>query len=97
MTLFTAEAMIRADVRATGRGFCHLPTVIGNAYLRWLKTQGEESTNPLLDPERFDGWLVGLPELHQRRAPGNTCLSALRAPEFGSIDQPLNDSNGLAA
>ena len=26
-----------------------------------------------------DGWLFGVPGLHSRRAPGTTCLSALRA------------------
>ena len=28
------------------------------------------------------------------RAPGNTCISALRGPRAGTIDEPLNDSKG---
>jgi ADP-ribosylglycohydrolase len=39
------------------------------------------------------GWLFQQRELHSRRAPGNTCLSALRATK--SLGQPArNDSKG---
>jgi hypothetical protein len=41
-----------------------------------------------------DGWLVEIPELHHRRAPGNTCVSALKVHRMGSIEDPLNESNG---
>ena len=41
-----------------------------------------------------DGWLYAVPELHERRAPGNTCLSALRGDRGGTIEEPLNDSKG---
>lgn len=94
MTLFTAEGLIRAELRAIGKGICHPPSVIGHAYLRWLHTQGEASTNPLFVPDHFDGWLVEVAGLHQRRAPGNTCVTALGGTEFGSMDRPLNDSKG---
>src|SRR5690606_26667444 len=39
MTLFTAEGLMRAYVRWTGKGICHTPGVIAHAYLRWLATQ----------------------------------------------------------
>ena len=42
----------------------------------------------------YDGWLVGLPELHACRAPGGTCLSALAAQRAGTVEEPLNDSKG---
>ena len=97
MTLFTAEGLIRAEQRFRDRGICDVPSVIERAYLRWLSTQGEN-----VDRERFypgdgpDGWLVSLPELHSRRAPGNTCLSALRAPPSdGGAKQ--NNSKGCGA
>ena len=32
--------------------------------------------------------------MHKRRAPGNTCLSALASGKMGTIDQPLNNSKG---
>jgi ADP-ribosylglycohydrolase len=42
----------------------------------------------------MDGWLIGAPGLHSRRAPGNTCLSALRGEEMGEMQRPLNNSKG---
>jgi ADP-ribosylglycohydrolase len=78
MTLFTAEGLIRAWVRARERGICSIKGVLCHAYLRWLLTQGERPAS--MDEEiGTDGWLFGLKALHSRRAPGNTCLSALRA------------------
>lgn len=38
MTLFTAEGLIRASVRARAKGICHTPSVVHHAYLRWLHT-----------------------------------------------------------
>lgn len=78
MTLFTAEGLLRGAVRHDTKGICHYPSVVANAYLRWLVTQGER---PGVDKEVLEGdpgWLIGHAELHNRRAPGNTCLSALR-------------------
>jgi ADP-ribosylglycohydrolase len=95
MTLFTAEGLLRAWQRGTTKGICHPPSVVDHAYARWLYTQGEMS--PRWDERNegaYDGWLAKLPELHDRRAPGNTCLSAMRGERAGAIDQPLNDSKG---
>jgi ADP-ribosylglycohydrolase len=94
MTLFTAEGLIRASHRFADRGTCNVPAVLGRAYLRWLQTQGEQ-----VEPRRFeigqggDGWLVSVPELNMPRAPGTTCLSALRRyPHDGP--HARNDSKG---
>ena len=92
MTLFTAEGLIRAYVRGTLKGLCHPPGVVDHAYARWLATQGEASGR--WDAAAFDGWLLPHGVLHDMRAPGNTCLSALRAERAGSIESPLNDSKG---
>jgi ADP-ribosylglycohydrolase/serine/threonine protein phosphatase PrpC len=92
MTLFTAEGLIRAYVRAVNKGICHAPGVVDHAYVRWLATQGERSRR--WTDRGPDGWLIGVRALHDRRAPGNTCLSALRAPRAGTVDEPLNDSKG---
>jgi ADP-ribosyl-[dinitrogen reductase] hydrolase len=96
MTMFTAEGLIRAAVRQRTKGICHPPTVVHHAYLRWLRTQGEE---PRSDPfsgggSEPDGWLVELEELWARRAPGNTCLAALRSGTMGTVEEPINDSKG---
>ena len=88
MTLFTAEGILRAVVRAETRGICHAPGVVHHALLRWLKTQGEVP--------KFEIDTVGLvadPRLHHQRAPGLTCLSGLRsAKRFG--DTARNHSKG---
>ncbi|WP_051648191.1 ADP-ribosylglycohydrolase family protein [Cupriavidus sp. SK-3] len=75
MTLFTAEGLLRAWVR----GVSSYPDAVARAYLRWLHTQGIRpawhADLILAEP----GWLCQQAALHSRRAPGNTCLSALEA------------------
>lgn len=89
MTLFTAEGLLRAHVRDCMRGLTTYAGVTDHAYLRWLDTQGEKATVEI----GRDGWLWGVGDLHYRRAPGNTCVSALRAKQsFG--DPARNDSKG---
>jgi hypothetical protein len=97
MTLFTAEGLLRASARFTDRGICSPPDVVKHAYYRWFWTQGM-SVSPEL-AQLADGWLFGQRELHARRAPGNTCLSALRQhldaqQEGREPSVPLNDSKG---
>lgn len=88
MTLFTAEGILRAVVRAETRGICHAPSVVHHALLRWLKTQGEV---PKFEIDAHG--LVADKRLSNRRAPGMTCLSSLRsAKRFG--DTARNDSKG---
>ena len=91
MTLFTAEGLLRAQVRGALKGIVHPPSVVDHAYARWLHTQGERSQRWRYS---YDGWLIELPELNNRRAPGRTCLSALSAERAGTVEQPLNDSKG---
>lgn len=99
MTLFTAEGLIRSSIRRRERGLSHRPTVVWHAYLRWLVTQGARTAHtrsPLSGDveDHRDGWLLDLPALHERRAPGNTCLSALRSGRMGTVKNPINDSKG---
>lgn len=89
MTMFTAEGLLRAIVRGTERGICDVPSIVFNAYQRWLTTQGVESW---LEP--VDGWLIALKDLHQRRGPGRTCLTALSGGHPGTMDKPINNSKG---
>ncbi len=92
MTLFTAEGILRANNRALNRGICHIPSIVHCAYLRWLLTQG----HPKVEDRwwTYGGWLLSVPELHARRGPGNTCLSALSSGECGTISAPINNSKG---
>ncbi|MGI6406691.1 MAG: ADP-ribosylglycohydrolase family protein [Syntrophaceticus sp.] len=89
MTLFTAEGLLRAATTKIEKGSCHVHSVIFNAYQRWLTTQGYQSIL-----EKDDGWLISISELHQMRAPGNTCLSALNTGQMGTIEEPINNSKG---
>jgi ADP-ribosylglycohydrolase len=92
LTLFTAEALLRAEHCRVLDPACRTADVAWHAYLRWLRTQGEVVQPRGLPDE--DGWLVGVKGLHARRAPGVTCLAALRKGRMGSIRDPLNDSKG---
>lgn len=74
MTLFTATGLLVGTTRGMMRGIMGTyPSYISFAYGDWLKTQlvneGEVSIP-------HSSWLNNIPELNQRRAPGNTCLSA---------------------
>jgi ADP-ribosylglycohydrolase len=88
MTLFTAEGLLLADGSVSAAR-----TVVDRAYARWLATQGERSVRWPPD-DRDGGWLAGVPALNERRSPGSTCLSALRADRAGSVAAPINASKG---
>nr|WP_246329494.1 ADP-ribosylglycohydrolase family protein [Chthonobacter rhizosphaerae] len=92
MTLFTVEGLIRAEVRFSLKGICHPPAVVHHAYQRWYATQqnGYDDNPELLD---LDGWLIKERRLWSRRAPGNTCLSALKTNRSLS-ESAKNDSKG---
>ena len=92
MMLFTAEGLLRAFVLGSSRQACHVPSVVHHALLRWLLTQDYPSTTPVA----ADGWLIEQVELWSRRAPGTTCLSALKASaQLGAVAE--NNSKGCGA
>ncbi len=93
MTLFTAEGLIRGWVRGCFKGVTTYSGVTAHAYLRWLQTQGGRPKCDIDFGADEPGWLFQQRQLHSRRAPGNTCLSALRA--MSSLGEPArNDSKG---
>ena len=94
MSLFTAEGLIRGLVRLAGKGITTYPGVTAHAYHRWLRTQGCHSLCETVDTENCDGWLAGHRELHHRRAPGNTCLDALRQMKWFCDFPARNNSKG---
>ncbi|MFY0664677.1 MAG: ADP-ribosylglycohydrolase family protein [Natronospirillum sp.] len=94
MTMFTADGLLRTYCRSNTKGIAHFPSVLSHAYLRWLKTQGYESLHPKVS--MTDGWLIKEPALFAQRAPGTTCLNALKAIRvFGDTAQ--NDRKGCGA
>ena len=82
MTLFTAEGILLTT---------SMEKVVDNiylAYLRWLSTQGYNI--PVVE----EGWLIHDTRLHERRAPGNSCISSLQSGKMGTIQDPINSSKG---
>lgn len=93
MTLFTAEGLLRGWVRGCFKGITSYSSVTAHAYMRWLATQGERSDHGLLFGTETAGWLSGHAALHSRRAPGNTCMSALKS--MAHLGMPArNNSKG---
>jgi len=88
MTLFTAEGLIRARQRWDTRRFGYAVDDLWWSYRRWLSTQGDK-----VDEAEEDG-LAAEPVLRHQRAPGNTCLSALRSGSPGFVETPPNNSKG---
>lgn len=85
MTLFTAVATMVGHTRLCLRGIGGNPSgYVGFSYVEWLATQ-EYSYEEYIKKHNANGngfqysWIMDVSELYARRAPGNTCLSALRA------------------
>lgn len=90
MSLFTAAGILLGMTRGYMRGIMgRIDTYCRFTYLDWLHTQEWTSRH---EDARVDSWLMDLPELYSRRAPGNTCLSALHSIEEGK--EPRNNSCG---
>ena len=91
MTLFTAEGLGYGFFRSAERGTgAAAEYYIYQSYLSWYETQGGRAKS-LWDPVSE---LMKYPEMNKRRAPGNTCLSALGSGKMGTIDEPINNSKG---
>lgn len=93
MSLFTANGiLIWETLRRLGteRG-TSLSDCVYVAYKEWLKTQAWGVRDADGDHRC---WLFEIPALHEDRAPGGTCLSALRSGLMGTVRAPLNDSKG---
>lgn len=76
MTLFTANGLLFSETRrrigAPGGG--SVAGTVAACYRDWLKTQREPFCPGAHD---HTAWIMNVPELYQRRAPGNTCLLSL--------------------
>lgn len=82
MTLYTAEGLIEYSKRGTPL----MPTIC-NAYIAWYGPQIGKKVRI-----SYDSKLAKIEELNQRRAPGNTCLTALNDIYKGH--EPHNASKG---
>lgn len=92
MTLFTANGLLLGTTRGMTRGIMgSYPSYIALCYRDWFKTQTVEFADKVEHPY---SWLVNIPQMYSRRAPGNTCLSAIRHGADGSTERPINNSKG---
>ncbi|MDE6520125.1 MAG: ADP-ribosylglycohydrolase family protein [Ruminococcus sp.] len=90
MTLFTANGLIYGMTQqAIGKCDGDVSDYIARAYQDWYATQ-TISTNI----DKYISWITDIPELHIRRSPGHTCLSAIASGKKGTLDKPINDSKG---
>jgi ADP-ribosylglycohydrolase len=88
MSLFTLEGL----TRATLAGEPDDQTMVNQvrlSYLDWLATQ-----NPRTRDSNQSSRLLKHAVLHAQRAPGKTCMAALRAGGGGTPENPINDSKG---
>lgn len=86
MTLFTADGLLSASAEHDKPDRSTIDRSLKEAYLAWFATQVDFQL-PLPS-----SWLTHLRALWARRAPGNTCVSALRTIRKG--DDVENDSKG---
>lgn len=82
MTLFTALGVLNAKQS----GMASVPSIC-HAYIEWLYTQ-----KGFRSKQFKNCWIGDLPELNVRRAPGNTCITALERIIQGR--DPMNNSKG---
>ncbi|MBP2478832.1 ADP-ribosylglycohydrolase [Crossiella equi] len=103
MTLFTLEGLIRAHVHQRLHGPTDPVPFLETAYGRWLFTQGYDWADAVGAKQaaahpRPDGWFIRERDLHDRRAPGKTCIRALedigRGQAPGSFTNKINNSKG---
>jgi ADP-ribosylglycohydrolase len=98
MSLFTAEGLVRAYVRACLKGICAPDAVVQHALLRWRSTQGGHLRASIVEDADVwpDGWLVAEGAMKVRRKPDPACLKSLAAlVTLG--DHANNDSTSCGA
>jgi len=92
MTLFTLEGLLDAMEATNDAAEGEIVRHIREAYLDWLDTQSHGSSG-----RELVGRLAREPALRVPRAPGNTCLGALRRGGDGQPERAINDSKGCGA
>ena len=90
MTLFTANGLLTGDTCNVLKKVDYSPVgYIYEAYRDWYFCQ-----QAMKLPPQNHSWMSVIPEMHKRRAPGTTCMSALHAGEPGDMEEPINFSKG---
>lgn len=88
MTMFTADGLIKAARKSLNLEKMPNMQTVFDSYKLWFNTQFSKTI------QKGEGWVAEIKDLYASRAPGNTCLSAIRNNKPGSIAKPINDSAG---
>ena len=90
LTIFTADGILKSiDEKFDPKKAPQIEDMY-RSFMDWYITQTENFSS-----ERAkQGWLSGSVGLYQRKAPGDTCLSALKSGHIGTIENPINTSKG---
>lgn len=88
MTIFTLNGLLNAFSKESKPSLEMCVKKVYESYLEWLYTQ---DNNYL---PKSESQLLEVKELFSCRAPGMTCLNALRSSLHGSINNRINDSKG---
>jgi ADP-ribosylglycohydrolase len=84
MSLFTAEGLLRGQVRFATKGIPPAYSlVVAHAYLRWLQTQFPDVDFNV----HKDGWVYTVPGLHLNRTPDRASVRALKLVRESMKDQ----------
>lgn len=102
MTLFTAEGIMWADSLGAKKEVSSYTTYVFYAYQRWLYTQtktiaSREYASVLDKNSEYSSRLLREKQLFAQRAPGATCLTALRQAaghNYGRLIHKINNSKG---
>lgn len=96
MTLFTADGILVASEAPIAVDSHHYTTCMYHAFQRWLYTQTGVRPHHL-PASVLESDILNERRLYASRAPGQTCIQALRRHEghlYGTMDSPINDSKG---
>lgn len=88
MTMFTADGLIKAARKSLNLEQMPDMQKVFNSYKLWYNTQFSKAI------QKGEGWIAEIKDLYATRAPGNTCLSAIRGNNPGSITKSINNSAG---
>lgn len=90
MTLFTANGLLVGNTHRCRLNVGIAPErYVKDAYMDWYYTQTSSRRKPIGDATT---WLRSLPQMHHRRAPGNTCMMACMGMLYDINEK--NDSKG---
>ncbi|MDR3203578.1 MAG: ADP-ribosylglycohydrolase family protein [Deltaproteobacteria bacterium] len=95
MTLFTANGLLSSYVQKDLKDFVSIARTTKLAYKHWLYTQEHPYSQDLPAGINLKGPLSNAADLYHRRAPGRTCISALKSDSsLTSNDSAINDRKG---